>query len=332
MKVAVLGAGSWATALVKILTDHPETATNKVAWWIRKPENLEYIRQFRHNPNYISSVTIPTEKIDLSNDLKEVVNRSELIIFAVPSAFLFDTLKPLKKEIWNDKLMVSAVKGMVPQVHRVVGDYFYTDLGVDLKRIMAIGGPCHAEEVALEKLSYLTIASASKKNAKILAELLETRYLKTHASKDIYGLEYSAVLKNIYAIGMGICHGLGYGDNFMAVLASNCLIEMRRFVDTAHPRNRNIEESAYLGDLLVTAYSQFSRNRLFGTMLGKGYSVKTAQMEMSMIAEGYYGTRSMWEVNKDYKVEMPILEAVYTIIYGKASPAMEMRKLTEKLF
>jgi len=326
-QIAVIGGGSWATAIVKMLCNNCEN----VGWWVRNKETANYIKKYHHNPNYISSVELETKKINVSSDLKEVVLKSEVLIMAVPSAFLKESLAPVTKEDLKNKIVFSAIKGIVPEHNLIIAEFFNQIYEVPIENIGIIAGPSHAEEVAMEKLSYLTIASRNNANAKFLAEKLSCRYIKTTTSDDIYGTEYSAVLKNVLAISAGICHGLGYGDNFLSVLISNGIQEIKRFVDAVHPITRDIKDSAYLGDLLVTAYSQHSRNRNFGSMIGKGYSVKSAQMEMSMIAEGYYGVKCVHEINKKYKVEMPITDSVYHILYEKTSPMAEMRLLSDKL-
>jgi glycerol-3-phosphate dehydrogenase (NAD(P)+) len=327
MNVAVVGGGSWATAIIKILSDKYHDNGVQLQWWLRSAKNIEYIKLHRHNPNYISSVTIPTEKIELSNDFAAVIKAADIVIIAIPSAFVYNEFTALPKTALKDKLLVSAVKGVVPQTHQVLNEFFKEHFNVPEKKNVVIAGPCHAEEVALEKLSYLTIAGESKKNAQQVADLLTIRYIKTTVSKDIIGVEYASILKNIYAIAAGICHGLGYGDNFQAVLISNAMEEMRNFLDHVGNRDRHIEQSPYLGDLLVTAYSQFSRNRTFGAMIGKGYSVKSAQLEMNMVAEGYYATRSMYEICKELKYEMPLLNTLYRILYGNKPANIEMNKL-----
>ena len=267
----------------------------------------------------------------LSSSLKEIIAEADILIMAVPSAFLKDALKEITSADLKNKIIFSAIKGIVPEHNLIVGEFFSTQFAVPFQNIGVITGPCHAEEVAMEKLSYLTIASQNTTSANFVASQLSCRYIKTKVSDDIYGTEYSAVLKNVFAIANGICHGLGYGDNFQAVLISNAIQEIKRFVDVVHPIDRDIKDSAYLGDLLVTAYSQFSRNRTFGNMIGKGYSVKSAQMEMNMIAEGYYGVKCIYEINKVHKVDMPITSAVYHILYEKIAPVIEMRLLTDKL-
>ena len=327
--IAVIGGGSWATAIVKMLCNNAKPSP--VQWWLRSTTVVEHIQKYKHNPNYLTSVEFDTDKLALSTDLKHVVATADILIMAVPSAFLKEALSGLSPDDFKNKKVFSAIKGIVPEHNLIVGEFFNTEYKVPIENIGVITGPCHAEEVAMEKLSYLTIASQDLENANFVASQLNCRYIKTTVSDDIFGTEYSAVLKNVFAIASGICHGLGYGDNFQAVLISNAIQEIKSFVDVVHPIDRDIKSSAYLGDLLVTAYSQFSRNRMFGNMVGKGYSVKYAQMEMNMVAEGYYGVKCIYEINKKYKVDMPITTAVYHIIYEKISPAIEMKLLTDKL-
>lgn len=310
-RIAIIGSGSWATALAKLLLNN----TQKLNWYTRKQEDVDHMKAYGTNPRYLSSVEFDIPKINFYTSLEGCVKNSDCLILAIPSAFLHDSFSSLSEADVKDKLFFSAIKGIVPQHNLIVGEYLNKIYNVPLQNIGVITGPCHAEEVALEKLSYLTIASVDTVNAQMLSSLLNCRYLKSTVSDDIYGTEYSAVLKNVIAVAGGICHGLGYGDNFLAVLVSNAIQEIKRFVDAVHPIDRDINASAYLGDLLVTAYSQFSRNRMFGTMLGKGYSVKQAQLEMNMVAEGYYAVKCVYEINRNYNVNMPITEAVYNIIY-----------------
>lgn len=324
--VSVIGGGSWATALVKILSNNC-----RVNWWLRNKSNVEFILKNKHNPSYLTDVTIDTDKVNVTDNLVDALKNSKIIILAVPSAFLKDSLKDIGKEQLAGKKIFSAIKGIVPDDLLIVGEYLQHAFNVPLNNIGVVTGPCHAEEVAMERLSYLTVACSNIDNAKLLASLLECRFIKTTVSDDIYGTEYSAVLKNVIAIASGICHSLGYGDNFHAVLISNAIREIKRFVDVVHPIDRDIKDSAYLGDLLVTAYSQFSRNRLFGSMIGKGYSVKAAQMEMNMIAEGYYAVKCIQEINKKLKVDMPICNAVYSILYLNKNARLEIAALTELL-
>jgi glycerol-3-phosphate dehydrogenase (NAD(P)+) len=326
-RLAIIGSGSWATALAKLFLNN----TTSINWFVRKPEDIAYFRDYRTNPRYLSSVEFETKKINFFDSLQNCIESSDILILAVPSAFLHDLLIGIDKNLLAKKIIFSAIKGIIPQHNLIVGEYLHSVYDVPLDNIGVITGPCHAEEVALEKLSYLTIASLNTANAKTISTLLNCRYLSSTVSDDIYGTEYSAVLKNVIAVAGGICHGLGYGDNFLAVLVSNAIQEIKRFVDAVHPINRDINASAYLGDLLVTAYSQFSRNRMFGTMLGKGYSVKQAQLEMNMTAEGYYAVKCVHEINKGHKVNMPITEAVYAIIYEKKDVRKEIVNLSKLL-
>ncbi|MFN8165881.1 MAG: NAD(P)H-dependent glycerol-3-phosphate dehydrogenase [Bacteroidia bacterium] len=324
--IAVIGGGSWATAIVKILSNN----VDRIHWWVRSTETADFIRKYKHNPNYLSDVEINPEKVQVETDLKAAI-AAQIVILAVPSAFLKSTMQKITADDFKGKTVFSAIKGIIPDDLLIVGDFLHQIIGVPISNIGVITGPCHAEEVAMERLSYLTIASQNSEASNALAALMSCRYIKTCVSDDIFGTEYSAVLKNVVAIASGICHGVGYGDNYQAVLISNAIQEIDRFVKAVSPITRDIKDSAYLGDLLVTAYSSFSRNRMFGTMVGKGYSVKFAQLEMNMIAEGYYATKCIYEINKKYKVNMPITNAVYHVLYEKISPRIEMRLLSEQL-
>lgn len=328
-KIAMIGGGSWATAIIKMLSDN--ISQKEIYWWMRNEESIAHIKNFKHNPNYLSSVEIKLPASHISSDILSIIKQADYVVLNVPAAFLKETLEGVTAADLKGKKIVSAIKGIVPDENLIIGEFLNQKYDVALKDILVISGPCHAEEVALEKLSYLTIACTDVALASDFANLLTTRYIKTNVSDDIFGTEYAAVLKNIYAVASGICHGVGYGDNFQAVLISNAIREILVFVDAVHPIDRDIKESAYLGDLLVTAYSQFSRNRTFGNMIGKGYTVKSAQLEMNMIAEGYYAASCMHHINQKYKVEMPISNAVYNILYNHHSPHVEMRLLTEKL-
>lgn len=326
-RVAVIGGGSWATALVKILCNNLPS----VNWWMRNEGAVAHILKYRHNPNYLQSVEFDLNKINVSTDLVEIIQPADIVIIATPSAFLTKIFENFPKEILANKIVFSAVKGIIPEYNAIPARFIHKTFGTPYKNIGIICGPCHAEEVALERLSYLTIAGHNENYAEEMADLLACRYIKTTVSDDLFGTELSAVLKNVYALASGICSGLGYGDNFQAVLISNAIQEIENFIDEVSPIHRDVKSSAYLGDLLVTAYSKFSRNRTFGYMIGKGYSVKTAQLEMDMIAEGYYATKCVMEINKKFQVEMPIVEAVYNILYERISPVIEMRILTDKL-
>lgn len=323
--IAVIGGGSWATALVKILGDNK--APKKITWWLRKSETVSSIKNTKHNPQYLTDVEFNLKNIELTSDLIKAIKSSDIVILAVPSAFLHDLLKDAPASIFKNKLIVSAIKGVIPQQNLVVADYLTKQFGITDTNQAVIAGPCHAEEVALERLSYLTLCGGSKLAAQSIEKLLHCHYIKTNINEDLVGAEYGAVLKNVYALASGICHGLGYGDNFQSVLIANAIREMKRFIDIVKPIHRDVKESAYLGDLLVTAYSLYSRNRMFGTMIGKGCSVKFAQLEMNMIAEGYYASKCMFEINKKYKVEMPIMNAVYNILYQKKQAREEIKNI-----
>ncbi len=324
--IAVIGGGSWATALVKILSE----TNDYVGWWMRDEESVMHIKRYHHNPKYLTGVELQTERIDVSTDINHLVAQNDYLIFAIPSAFLKPSLESLAESL-EDKVIFSAIKGIVPDENVIVGEFLHQKYNVPIDNIGVIMGPCHAEEVALERLSYLTIACQTKDYAKRMAKMLACDFIKTSTSDDIYGTEYAAVLKNIYSLAAGICHGLGYGDNFQAVLVSNATREMKRFIKAVHPIKRDITGSAYLGDLLVTAYSQFSRNRLFGTMIGKGYTVRSAMLEMNMVAEGYYAAKLIKSVKREHEVKMPISNAVYKILYEGKNPRKVMTALTEKL-
>jgi glycerol-3-phosphate dehydrogenase (NAD(P)+) len=328
-KIAVFGGGSWATAIVKMLCENMD----EVGWYMRSVYTLEHIKKEKHNPNYLSSVEFHTEQLILSDDINEMVRYADYLIFVIPSAFVEQELQKITVSL-KGKIIFTAIKGIVPESSLIVGDHFYTNYNIPFEDIGVITGPCHAEEVAMERLSYLTIASADQAKAEFVASKLACEYIKTNISDDIMGTEYAAMLKNIYALAAGIAHGLGYGDNFQSVLMSNAIREMKRYVKKVHKMKRDINDSAYLGDLLVTGYSIFSRNRMFGNMIGKGYTVKSAMMEMSMVAEGYYATKSAYELNQakgDNKAKTPIINAVYAILYEGKDPKKVMLKLTEKL-
>lgn len=328
MKFAVIGGGSWATALVKMLTENLDT----IQWYMRSEEAIAYLKKHKHNPKYLRSVEFRTEQLQLTADLNEAVKQADVLIFAIPSAFLEDELSKLQHDL-KGKIIFSAIKGIVPSSGLIVGEHFHEKYKVAFPNIGVITGPCHAEEVALERLSYLTIACADAAKAKMVAQALQSNYIRTKISDDIIGTEYAAMLKNIYAMAAGIAHGLGYGDNFQSVLMSNAIREMKRYISRVHKMKRNINNSAYLGDLLVTGYSTFSRNRMFGNMIGKGYTVKSAMMEMNMVAEGYYATNSAHSLKKRFKkkVRTPIIDAVHQILYKKANAKEIFRALTEKL-
>ena len=325
-KFAVIGGGSWATAIAKMLCVN----LNEIAWYMRNEDAIEHLIKHHHNPNYLSSVEFDTKKLILTSNINEAVAFADYIIFAIASAFLHSELEKLTVSL-KDKVIFAALKGIVRETSLIVGEHFNKMYDIPFENIGVITGPCHAEEVALERLSYLTIACGDAKKAKIMAKHLSGNYIKTKISDDIIGTEYAAMLKNIYAIAAGIAHGLGYGDNFQSVIMSNSIREMKKFIKKVHKMKRNINDSAYLGDLLVTGYSVFSRNRMFGNMIGKGYTVKSAMMEMSMVAEGYYAAKSAYNLNQGYGAATPIIDAVYSILYEGKSAKKVFEKLTEKL-
>ena len=328
LKYAVFGGGSWATAIVKMLCENLE----EVGWYMRSVYTKEHILKEQHNPNYLSSVEFRLEQLKLSNDINEMVDYADILIFVIPSAFIHKELEKISVSM-QGKIVVSAVKGIIPESGLLVGEHFHDIYNIPFNQIAVIAGPCHAEEVALERLSYLTISCADPITAQNIADTLSSSYINTKISDDIIGTEYAVMLKNIYAIAAGIAHGLGYGDNFQSVLMSNAIREMKRFIKKMHKMKRNINNSAYLGDLLVTGYSIFSRNRMFGNMIGKGYTVKSAMMEMNMVAEGYYATKSAYLLNEKNtkKTRIPIIEAVYVILYENKNPKKVFKKLTERL-
>ncbi len=325
-KIAVIGGGSWATALVKLLLNNKR----ELAWYIRQESTIDHIREFRRNPSYLREVEFSPERIHFFNDINLAVDFADIVVLAVPAAFLRETLQALNIDL-EGKAFISAIKGMIPHKGLIIADYLNQEHQVPFSMLGVIAGPCHAEEVALERLSYLTIASENQDLAEYFASQLACRYLDASISDDLIGTEYAAVLKNIFAIAAGISHGLGYGDNYQAVLVSNAIREMARFISTVQPLGRDTNGTAYLGDLMVTAYSKFSRNRTFGNMIGKGYSVYATKLEMNMIAEGYYAVKSIYELNKNLNVFMPITDSVYFILYKNASPKEEMKKLSKLL-
>lgn len=325
-KIAVLGGGTWATALAKIMLSQQK----HINWYMRRPEQIEELRKTGHNPSYLSNVEFNIDRITFSHDINEIVRNSDTLVWAVPSPFLKSHLEKLEMGL-EDKFIVSAIKGIVPPENLLVTDYLRQFYNVPQENIAIVGGPCHAEEIALERLTYPTIACADPQKAKVIAGLFSARYVKASVSTDVEGIELGAVLKNVYAIASGICHGLKYGDNFQAVLVSNAIKEMERFTAAVFPAGRDIDASAYLGDLLVTCYSSFSRNRTFGSMIGKGYSVKAAQVEMEMIAEGYYGTKCIREMSEGYDIPIPIADMVYRVLYENSPAREEVKLLREKI-
>lgn len=325
-KFAVIGGGSWATAIAKMLCHN----VSEIAWYMRNETAIEEIKENEHNPNYLSSVEFDVDQLILTADINEAIAYADYLVFAIPSAFLGTELQKLNVSLEN-KIIVSAIKGIIPETGLIVGQHFMETYNIPIENIAVLAGPCHAEEVALERLSYLTIAGGDLEKAEIIANNLRSHYIKAKTSDDVMGTEYAAMLKNIYAIAAGIAHGLGYGDNFQALLMSNAIREMKKFIKKVHKLKRNINDSAYLGDLLVTGYSLFSRNRMFGNMIGKGYTVISAKMEMNMVAEGYYAAKSAYLLNAELKAKTPIIDAVYEILYNGKEAKAVFKKLTDKL-
>lgn len=319
-----MGGGSWATAVAKIALEK----VDHISWYMRRPEVIEDFKRLEHNPSYLTSVHFDVNRISFSSDINEVVRNCDTLIFVTPSPYLKNHLKKLKEKLHN-KFVITAIKGIVPDENLICSEYFRQVFNVPDDNLAVLGGPSHAEEVALGRLTYLTIGCTDEEKAANFADLIASSYVKTKTNSDVIGIEYASVLKNVYAIASGICNGLKYGDNFQSVLVSNAVQEMSRFLNAVYPIERNVYDSVYLGDLLVTSYSNFSRNRVFGTMIGRGYSVKSAQIEMEMIAEGFYGTKCMKEINRHFHVNMPILDAVYNILYEKISPSIEIKLLTD---
>ena len=319
-----MGGGSWATAVAKIVLEK----VDHISWYMRRPEVIEDFKRLEHNPSYLTSVHFDVNRISFSSDINEVVRNCDTLIFVTPSPYLKNHLKKLKEKLHN-KFVITAIKGIVPDENFICSEYFRQVFNVPDDNLAVLGGPSHAEEVALGRLTYLTIGCTDEEKAANFADLIASSYVKTKTNSDVIGIEYASVLKNVYAIASGICNGLKYGDNFQSVLVSNAVQEMSRFLNEVYTIERNVYDSVYLGDLLVTSYSNFSRNRVFGTMIGRGYSVKSAQIEMEMIAEGFYGTKCMKEINRHFHVNMPILDAVYNILYEKISPSIEIKLLTD---
>lgn len=324
-KICIVGGGTWGTALAKIVL-----MNNKhINWFIRRDDQIEGFYKLGHNPNYLTNVKFNLAQITFYSNLEKAIKDSDTVIIAVPSPYVKQYFRRMWNSTFKGKFMVSALKGIIPGDNMVMSEFLADSFKIPLENIGVISGPCHAEEVALERLSFLTAASKDIEKAKMLADGINSRILKSSTSTDVVGIELAAVLKNIYAIASGVCSGLQYGDNFQAVLMSNCAKEMDYFLNQLVPGQRNICKQHYLGDMLVTGYSQFSRNRTLGTMIGKGYSVKTAQLEMEMIAEGYYGAKCIDEMTQRFKVTLPIAKTVYEILYERARPQAAIRKLIE---
>lgn len=325
-KIAILGSGSWATALAKIVMQNQ----GEINWFIRRQEVIDEFIATGKNPTYLGAANFDVSRIHFSSDINQTVAQSDVLIVAIPSPYLRQSLMKIRRDMTH-KIVISAVKGMIPGENVIVTDYLHKRFEIPMEQLGVIAGPCHAEEIALERLSYLTIGCENRQNAELWAKLFQTEYVHTTTSSDVVGLEYSSVMKNIYAIAAGMCQALHYGDNFQAVLLSNAIQEIQRFATAMSNVPRDITASGYLGDVLVTGYSQFSRNRQFGQMLGMGYSVKAAQMEMEMVAEGYYGTKAIHLANERMQVALPIVDAMYEILYNRQKAKPIIKSLTTKL-
>lgn len=327
LRYGLIGSGSWATAIAKMVLTNEE----HLNWWVRREETRDHLLNYGRNPNYIQSIAFETDKLHVSNQMQEIIDASDVLIFAIPSIYLDEVIQEHDPQGMQDKIIINAIKGMVVEYDSIPARYLHKQFGVPYERIGLLAGPCHAEEVAREKLSYLTMACPDLELAQTLSKAFSTRYIRVQTSQDVVGAELAAVLKNIYAIGAGIVLGLGYGDNFLSVYISNASQEMKRFLAAVHELDRDVKESTYLGDLLVTAYSPHSRNRTLGMMIGKGYSVKGAMMEMNMVAEGFNGSKGIHRMNDKFEVETPIADSVHRILHERMSPVIEMRLLTEQL-
>ena len=327
MNVGILGSGSWATAIAKMLCHNVGT----LHWWVRGQETADELMTYGHNPRYIQSISLPKDKLRVTTDMQAVADACDVLVVVIPSLHLDSAFRERNITGMEGKILFSAIKGMVSEYDSIPARYLHKAFGTPYDNIGIICGPCHAEEVAREKLSYLTVACPTLTHAEWLAERLETRYIRVQTSDDVFGAERAAVLKNVYAIAAGIAHGLGYGDNFISVLVSNASQEMKRFLAAVHEIDRDVKGSPYLGDLLVTAYSIHSRNRTLGTMIGKGYTVKSAILEMDMVAEGFTGSQGIHALNQKFDVDIPIAEAVYRILHEKMAPSIEMRLLSDEL-
>lgn len=344
MTFGIIGSGSWATALAKILTDKQHA----INWWIRDEASLKHIRERQHNPRYLSSAKFDVSLLSLSSNVKEVIQRSDALVVAVPSAYAASSLQGLSAGDWENKKVISAIKGLLPEKNILLNEYLKQEFAVPLENYFAVLGPCHAEEVAAEKLSYLTFSGVDIQAASQISSHFSTEYINTIVNNDIMGVQYAAVLKNIYALGAGMAHGLDYGDNFLSVYIANAADEMAGFLKKfgakhitvgdhegedpiTHRKTPNYAASVYLGDLLVTCYSLFSRNRSFGNMIGKGYSVQATQLEMNMVAEGYNAARCIYEINRKVDAAIPIAETVYKVLWQDVKASDGFKRIEQVL-
>jgi len=329
--IGIIGNGSFGTAIAKILTDNDHI----IHWWVRNTESVQHLLDRHHNPRYLTSVRFIPETIKPTTNLQEVLEACDTVVFTVPSAYAQSVIESVDPSLWMSKNIISAIKGILPASNLLLNDFLTEHLGYNLQQYVAISGPCHAEEVAAERLSYLTFSGLNDSLTASVANAFSNTYINTTYNHDIWGAQFAAVLKNIYAIGAGMANALDYGDNFLSVYITNCYREMHTFLEMhfekVHPSNEHpdFHTSAYLGDLLVTCYSLHSRNRALGTMLGKGYSVKAAILEMSMEAEGYYAARGMQSISQNYNIDIPIASGIFKVLWENM-PASDMFVAMEK--
>ena len=321
--VSVIGDGSWPTALIKILMENQI----KIRWWVRKREDVQFVKNFWRNPTYLTGVNLNKKYVKPYNNIKRTLRNSDYVLLAVPAAYIKSVLDQFPSDAFAGKKIITAIKGMIPEQDILISEYLVKKFGVKEKDISIISGPCHAEEIALGKQSYLTLGTLDPEGFKDVVKFFDGAYTNVSVLDDVVGIEFAAIMKNIYALACGISYGLNFGDNFQAVLVSNAMQEMATFLNAVHPGDRDLSRSPYLGDLLVTTYSQFSRNRTLGTMVGRGYTVKSALIEMKMVAEGYYATKSLKSILEKKEVSLPICEAVYRVMYDGVSPQLEFQLL-----
>lgn len=344
MRFGIIGSGSWATALAKILTDNKHT----INWWIRNAATIKHISEKGFNPGYLSAAKFDTSLLNMSTGVAEIVAQSDVLIVAIPSSYAEESLAILKPDDWRNKKVVSAIKGLLPDKNILLNYYLQQQFNIPLEDYFAVLGPCHAEEVAEEKLSYLTFSGVDITVASEIASHFSTAYISTVVNHDIIGVQYAAVLKNIYALGAGIAHGLKYGDNFLSVYIANAADEMAGFLKKfgaehitvgehdgedpiTHRKTPNYAASVYLGDLLVTCYSLHSRNRSFGKRIGEGQLVSGVKQEMNMVAEGYNAAKCIYNINKSVDAAIPIAETIYKILWEEVKPSDGFKRIEQVL-
>lgn len=333
LRIGIIGSGSWATAIAKIATDNG----NSISWWVRQSSNIDYFIKRHHNPHYLRNAYFDVSKITFSDDITKVIAVSDVLIMAVPSIHIESSLATVKKEQLKDKKIVSAIKGVLPNRNILLHEYLAKEFEFPLNQYFTLLGPSHAEEVAAEQLSYLTFSGLDQEMTAAIAHCFKSDYINTIVNTDVLGVQYAGVVKNIYALGAGIAHGLEYGDNFLSVYIANCAKEMTHLLQAIMVNEGrdcgsvDYNSSVYLGDLLVTCYSLHSRNRTFGNMIGKGYSVRAAELELNMVAEGYNASKCITAINEKLKVDLPIIKAIYEILWHGASPAEAFKEIEQIL-